>query len=184
MSTLAYILSAVLVADLLTGFFHWLEDCYGLPTWPVVGEAVIQPNIDHHLDPVIFTGGSYWSRNWQMFLLAAAVAGPLMLLIGFSPWLLLMALVAAHGNEVHVWNHRKVDMNPAWVNFLQDAGLVQSRVQHNRHHVPPYTVAYCTILSFNNAWLDRCAVWAHLEAAVEVFLGIAPKRMSDERSGV
>jgi ubiquitin-conjugating enzyme E2 variant len=184
MSPIAYIIAAVIVADLLTGLFHWLEDCYGLPTWPLIGESVIQPNIDHHVDPVVFTGGTYWSRNWQMIAFAAVIFAVVTVAIGFSPWFALVAVIAAHGNEVHVWNHRKVESNPAWINFLQDAGLVQSRVQHNRHHKPPFTAAYCTILSFNNAWLDRVEAWAHLEAAIEIAFGIPPKRGTDERSGV
>ena len=34
----------VLIADLLSGFFHWLEDAYGREHWPIHGEP------DHQAD--------------------------------------------------------------------------------------------------------------------------------------
>jgi ubiquitin-conjugating enzyme E2 variant len=178
------ILLAVLLADFLTGLFHWVEECYGRPSWPWIGKSVILPNIDHHLRPQAFTEGTFFSRNWQPFAFAAAVAVLATLLFGVSPFLLLVCALAALGNEVHVWNHRPAIDNPPFVHFLHDAGLIQCRKQHGKHHMAPYVGYYCTLINFNNAWLERIGFWSWLEDVILVFFDIAPQRGSDERSGV
>jgi hypothetical protein len=44
------VIGAVLVADSLSGLFHWLEDAYGNEKWPIIGRLVTKPNILHHPD--------------------------------------------------------------------------------------------------------------------------------------
>ena len=41
------LIGAVLVADFLSGLFHWLEDAYGREDWPITGRLVTKPNILH-----------------------------------------------------------------------------------------------------------------------------------------
>lgn len=40
-----------LITDFLSGLFHWWEDAYGDPFWPVVGERVTRPNSLHDYAP-------------------------------------------------------------------------------------------------------------------------------------
>src|SRR5690242_3232199 len=53
------VLACILLADFLTGLFHWMEDAYGSADWPVLGKHVIQPNLDHHRNPRAMTRNSY-----------------------------------------------------------------------------------------------------------------------------
>ena len=47
------ILYCVLIADFITGFFHWFEDTYITLDWPTLGETVGEDNITHHVKPHI-----------------------------------------------------------------------------------------------------------------------------------
>ena len=55
------------LADLLTGAFHWFEDRYGNPKWPVLGHTIRQ-NQQHHHTPRSFLGGTFVSRNKDCLL--------------------------------------------------------------------------------------------------------------------
>ena len=47
---LIHVIACVLVADFLSGLFHWLEDAYGREHWPITGTLITPPNILHHHD--------------------------------------------------------------------------------------------------------------------------------------
>lgn len=172
------VLISILIADWLTGFFHWLEDNYATPNWPFrIGIS----NIEHHQWPGLMGRmGSFVSRN----LIPVAMAGigwPLGYWFGLPAWpLLLVCGFAAMGNEVHVWNHRA--KNNALIEFLKDTGIFQTSRQHARHHRPPYERTYCTLLNFNNAWLDRVQFWRGLELCFRL-CGLHSKRGSACRDG-
>ena len=175
------ILLCILIADFLTGLFHWLEDTYGLPTWPLIGESVIVPNIDHHRNPG-FIGhmSTFISRNYQPFVIALGFI-IFFWAIGYLSWTIaLTAVLASLGNEVHTWNHSGTK-NP-FIRFLWDTGLIQSKKQHAMHHIPPYTKYYCTLTNVTNAILEVLNLWRGLEWVIGL-VGIKPKRMSPERDG-
>ena len=65
---IGYVLASILLADLLTGIFHWWEDRYGNPDWYILGDIVVKPNINHHKNPRDFTEGNYIKRNWTTIL--------------------------------------------------------------------------------------------------------------------
>lgn len=173
----------IIVADFLTGFIHWWEDSYGTPDWPWIGREVIEPNILHHEHPNwIGTMSSLIGRNYQTVVPAAIVAALAALWLGWAAWpVALTLLLASLGNEVHTWNHRH--NNNAAIRFLQDAGLIQSRVQHGKHHKPPYESYYCTLTNFTNAVLEAVNFWRALEWAIAAVTGIKTRRCSAERRG-
>lgn len=174
------LVACLLVADFLTGVAHWVEDCYGLPTWPFLGPHIVTPNIEHHRSPgLIGSMGGLWFRNWPSIVLAAIVLS-IAWLAGLATWqLAATAAIAACGAEVHMWAHRP-DKTNAFVRFLQEAALIQTPQQHARHHRPPYDSYYCAITNWLNPALERLKFWRRLEAVVSL-AGVKPKRMSAER---
>jgi plasmanylethanolamine desaturase len=169
------------LGDLIVGLVHWVEDTYGLPSWPLIGKSVIIPNIDHHRNPgFIGSMSTILSRNFQPFL-GALVAVGLCFLMDLVSWQIFMVIcVAAMGNEVHTWNHSKTK-NPV-IMFLWDVGIIQSKKQHALHHIPPYDKYFCTVGNFMNAILEVLNFWRILEWIIALF-GVKPKRLSDERDG-
>jgi plasmanylethanolamine desaturase len=172
------VLLCILTADFLTGVIHWAEDTYGVPTWPLLGPAVIEPNIVHHERPALFTAGNLWHRNYQVFYFGAAAIG-IVYLTGWLTWqFTLTACLASLGNEVHAWTHKRPRSRLA--RLLQDMRLVISPEQHARHHRPPYDVCFCTLTNVLNPLLDACRFWRGLEWMLSA-IGIAPMRMSSAR---
>ncbi len=175
------IVICVFIADFLTGLFHWAEDTYGLPTWPLIGKSVIVPNIDHHRNPgLIGYMSTFISRNYQPFVIALGfIVG--FWFVGWLHWtIVLTAVLASFGNEVHTWNHAKT--KNWFIRFLWDTGLIQSKRQHAMHHIPPYDKYYCTLTNATNAILEVLNFWRGLEWSLKL-VGIKPKRLSPERDG-
>lgn len=177
------IVLCIVAADFLTGLGHWFEDTYGLPTWPIIGKEVIEPNIEHHEHPGwIGTMSTLISRNYQTVVPAAFVAVAAVWYLGdWGFYLALVAVLASLGNEVHAWCHR--GNNSRVILFLQNIGLAQSPRQHAKHHRPPYDKYYCTLTNFTNEVLEAIHFWRGLEFVIAK-CGVHPKRMSPERRGV
>ena len=151
-----------LLADLLSGIFHFLEDRYGREDWPVLGKWVIAPNRLHHAQPLAFTRAGFGERNGTTILAAAIVAAPLLLLLGPQIWLLSAAIGGALSNQVHYWAHRP-GAAPALVRLVQRTGLLQGAKHHQLHHATPHDRRYCVLTSWLNPILDRNEVWAKAE---------------------
>lgn len=179
MASIAWqLVACLLVADLLTGFAHWFEDTYGLPSWPIIGKLVIEPNIEHHRNPTFMvTMGSLVDRNLQSLIAAAAVIGGCWL-AGWLPWqLCAVAVFASLGNEVHAWAHGGGN---AATRMLQEMAIVTTPQHHKRHHRPPYDRAFCVLTNVVNPVADRLRLWRGLEWCGSI-VGVHPKRMSAER---
>lgn len=179
------IILCVLIADFITGIIHWWEDTYGLPTWPIIGPAVIVPNIEHHKHPSwLGTMSTIIGRNYQTVVPAMLFIFFITVLYGWLWPFVLTVILASLGNEVHTWVHRPPSKNNWFINFLHDTEILQSRRQHAQHHKPPFDKSFCTLTNFTNAVLDRIYFWRILETIIQVVFGIKPKRMLPERDGV
>jgi len=165
------VLTIVLLADITTGLGHWLEDAYcrrGIGGW--LGTQVCDPNLKHHEDQYDFAKGSFIQRNYTTWLIAGSVA----LFAVAVGWYAIAAIacIAAMGNEVHAWSHRKPSH---WFpRLLQECAIVQTPQQHAKHHRTPYTTHYCTLTNLCNPILDRLRVWRLLERGIEVVTTIPP----------
>lgn len=175
------IIICVLIADFLTGLIHWAEDQYCVESLPLIGAKICKPNIDHHRYPALMTKmAGLFITNYQSMLIALVVC-LIFYFFGYFCWqLILVAILSGLGNQVHLWNHQ--GKSSYFVEFLKDSGLIQSQRQHSKHHIPPYDKAYCVLISFNNAWLDRVNFWRKLEWLLDKF-GLKVKRGSPERDG-
>jgi len=175
---MAYVLAALagwLIADLLTGVVHWIEDRIDGDSWLIVGSLIFAPNRLHHEQPIAFTRNGFWSRNGTSISAALGVGGTLVLILyvafgtGVPSWAWVALGSATFGgamaNQVHYWAHMP-HRAPGIVQALQSIGLCQSRHHHARHHAPPQQDRYCVLTNWLNPWLDRNDVWKRLERFV------------------
>src|SRR5688500_4872160 len=88
-SILFEVVLVVLVADFLSGFFHWLEDAYGREDFPITGRLVTRPNILHHHNPRYFTRHNWWQSSWDLacFCALLVIGAWLLGLLTWHVWL-------------------------------------------------------------------------------------------------
>jgi hypothetical protein len=147
-----------LLADLVTGAFHWWEDSFGDPRWPLIGPWIIRPNRLHHEAPLAFTRQGFWSRNRASIVTAFVVCGSLSLLLGPAPWIAALAIGGGLANEVHRYAHQPSSA-PAWLGVFQKIGLAQSAKEHAVHHRPPHQANFCVLTDWLNPALEAIGFW-------------------------
>jgi len=175
MPSATYLLAAWLLADFLSGVFHWWEDRYGDPSWPILGKYIVQPNIVHHTDQTAFLAGDYWKRNWTAIAPAAILA-----ILSYAAGQHFVALAFAfltQSNEVHSWAHQKCNR---FVRGLQLIGLLHSPEQHAEHHRRPFDVRFCVMTDWLNPVLEVTSFWALAEDVVLFVSGVPPRREREE----
>jgi len=174
MSVVFQLLAGWLIADLVSGLVHWLEDRVLWSSIPVLGPYVVAPNRHHHADPIDFTRGTLLSRNSTTWIATAAIAALWLLIGGFSfVWLGALAggLIVT---EVHVRAHAIAEAGRVW-RILQEIGIVQSIRHHGGHHRGAMDGRYCILTSWLNPILDELGVWARIEQLLGA-VGIEPNR--------
>jgi len=170
--------STWLFTDFLSGFFHWTEDAYGNPFWPVVGRHVTKPNILHHYIPRAFVTNS-WYLSSRLLVLICTLVVAITVVLGVFNWMVALAvLLGVNANQVHKWSHRTRHENGPFIVFLQRARVIQSPSHHHRHHVHDKDSQYCVLTDFLNPVLDGTGFWRRLEWLIERASGI--RRRDDE----
>lgn len=149
-----------LLADLLAGFWHWIEDRYFREEWPLIGKYIAKPNTLHHAQPAAFLNQGYWSRNWTT-IAPAAVALAIALWCQAQLWLIAALAFVSQANEIHAWAHRRVQSRV--IRGLQEFGILQSARHHSVHHRSPFDVRYCVMSDWLNPILDTIRFWSLLE---------------------
>ena len=174
-------LGVILLADFLTGVFHWLEDAYGTEDTPVLGPLVIKPNIVHHHYPRFFTKLTWWQSSWDLLLVGA-------LMIGVAAWagvltwhVWLFVILCINANQVHKWSHQTRAENGPVVSFLQDYWILQTPRQHALHHTDPKNTYYCPLTSLLNPALEFIGLWPKLEAVIEAVTGATHRQDASNR---
>ena len=163
---LIHVIVCVLVADVLSGLFHWLEDAYGREDWPITGTLITQPNIQHHHDPAYFTRHG-WVESAQVLL----VIGFAILLgawaLDLLSWEVILAVaIGVNTNEIHKWAHQSRRKNGWLVSWLQDLGVLQSAEHHSQHHRGTKATHYCVVTNYLNPLLEAVGLWPCLERLV------------------
>ena len=170
-----WITACVLLADLITGMVHWAEDHYGDPAWPILGQLVFAPNLEHHEKPRAFLAGGWWGANWPQIILAVAVAGGTAA-VGWLTWQLALVLtLLANANTVHQWAHMTVKETPRLVGWMQRMRLIQDRIHHGGHHGGRRDTAYCALTPWVNPVVDRIGLWRAIEAVIKCTTGVKPR---------
>ena len=160
------VLITLLVADFVSGIFHWLEDAYGRENWPVTGRLITKPNIVHHHDPHYFTRHGWFHSSWLLLLIAASIvlAAGLCGVLTWHVWL--FAALGGNANQIHKWAHRSPAENGPIITLLQRLRLVQTPRHHAHHHTSPKESHYCVITNVLNPVLDSIRFWTALEFVV------------------
>jgi hypothetical protein len=63
-----------LLADFMSGFFHWWEDRVGREDMPFIGPQIVRPNRLHHVEPLAFTYNTLLHRNAPLWIIAALIS--------------------------------------------------------------------------------------------------------------
>jgi ubiquitin-conjugating enzyme E2 variant len=180
---LAAIGTGGIVADGLSGLFHWFFDTFLEETTPIVGVQLVAPFREHHRDPLAMTRHGFLELNGNncvTFLPFMAVAwwlGPVEphSFTGAFFYLFWLSLCLALGvtNQLHSWAH---DPAPPLIGrWLQRLGLAISPAHHARHHTPPHRSHYCVTNGWLNHFADRLSLFVHAERAFTA-LGVPRKR--------
>lgn len=179
------IVLGILVADLVSGLFHWWEDAYGNPTWKFlgVGKYIVTPNLIHHSDPRAFLKNSYWVRNNTTFIADIFLGLVAYVTIGIHWWVIVALLFLSQMNEIHAIAHRTDKENGKFLIFLQRLGIIQSKKHHGWHHVTPFENHYCILTEYLNPVLNKIYFWRGLEWLVLKVFGAPVIRGSEVRGG-
>jgi hypothetical protein len=158
-----YLIVCLLIADFISGLFHWLEDRYDFSNIPYVGgfinEYISKPNLEHHTYPQRFLNGDFWYRNYTTMIPAFASA---IIVFYINPLFCLPFIMAGFSNEIHAFAHRKGKL-PVFIEVLQDVGVFQNPRHHALHHTSPNNRYYCVITNFLNPILEQIKFWDRLE---------------------
>lgn len=158
---IGYIIICLLIADFLSGIFHWLEDTYTFSHIPFIGgfldKYITVPNIEHHNNPGKFLEGSFWHRNYTT-IIPSFIATIIFGLI--NPYFILPFIILGFANEIHAMAHRKYS---GIIKVLQDIGIFQGSKNHGLHHKNLNNSNYCVITNFVNPALEYIDFWRCLE---------------------
>ena len=182
MNIIIQIIVGILIADILTGLFHWFEDTYldyGISI-PIISE-IAKDNEMHHYFPRNLLAESYLENCW--FSLPGTVFILLMVYLFnksiFTDYPYLIATFAIFGslsNIFHRLTHmRNCEKHPIII-ALQKTGLMCSHEHHSKHHTTEPDGKYCAITNYTNYFLDSINFWRMLEHGIYLITGIQPSR--------
>ncbi|MEJ2116323.1 MAG: fatty acid desaturase CarF family protein [Gammaproteobacteria bacterium] len=174
------IIFCILIADFISGFFHWLEDTYGEEDWPIVGSLIIKPNVIHHLNVRHFLKNSWFTSARVLLLIGLIVIYALYLLNSLNWMVFLTILIGINANEIHKWAHRSESENGKVITALQKLTLIQTPHHHCKHHINKKDTHYCIITNYLNVVLDRLKVWRIIEIMIYIITGNKPRDDSEK----
>ena len=151
-----------LIADLVGGILHWMEDRVLTEQMPVLGRYVVGPNRRHHEHPMEFIGAGFVARNGTTWLAATAVSLVWIGLLGPSIVWAFATIGGLLSSQVH-WLAHQPGRGGRVVRIAQEIGLLQSVAHHAGHHRPPSDRRYCVLTGWLNPVLDGVGLWAALE---------------------
>ncbi|MEM7638558.1 MAG: fatty acid desaturase CarF family protein [Pseudomonadota bacterium] len=170
----AKVLGGLYFADFVSGVFHWFEDRYGNPNWPILGHT-IRENQQHHHTPRSFLKGTIFSRNREVWVIGALFLATFWAL----GWLNLFSgsavVFGMFANEIHAAAHRSPKENGRVISAVQKTGLMQSHAHHAHHHRKGKDSHYCVMTNHINPGLERIQFFQTAERIIKRLTGIVPR---------
>jgi hypothetical protein len=168
------------LADFVSGVVHWLADTWGSPDMPVIGQALIRPFREHHVDQKEITRHDFIETNGNncFISIGPAVCGAVVALddaagVFWSTAIFSVTLWILFTNQFHKWAH--MDAPPGWVALLQRLNLVLPPDHHSVHHTAPYAKYYCITVGWLNEPLYRLRFFQTVERIVTCLTGLVPR---------
>jgi hypothetical protein len=180
------ILAAYLLADFVTGVYHWALDNYGSPATPLVGGQVVAVQL-HHVQPLTNTDREFANTSYKVFkpflpvsiLYLAVSAGRVHGAVDI--FISLFSLLLCMSQQIHAWCHMKLPAVPGVVRYLQNVGVLISRQDHSAHHHPPFNRSYCCVSGVCNQILDDWGFFRVLEKLILEATGWNPRYKRERR---
>ena len=168
------------LADFVSGVVHWVADTWGSPELPIIGQALIRPFREHHVDQKEITRHDFVETNGNncFISIGPAVGGALVPLVDalnvfVATAIFSVTLWVLFTNQFHKWAH--LDSPPRWVALLQRLNLVLPPDHHTVHHTAPYAKYYCITVGWLNEPLYRVRFFQVLERIITVTTGLVPR---------
>jgi ubiquitin-conjugating enzyme E2 variant len=164
-------------ADFVSGFVHWMADTWGSPEVPVIGNALIRPFREHHVDPTEITRHDFVETNGNNCFISNPAAlltswlAPRSLFLASLLFSLTLAVFLT--NQFHKWAH--MEAPPRLVALLQRMGLILPPDHHAVHHAAPFAKYYCITVGWLNEALFRARYFQALEALITLATGAIPR---------
>ena len=182
---LAAVLCGYLAADFVSGYVHWLGDTWGSLKTPLLGNAMIRPFREHHVDQKAITRHDFIETNGNNCLISIPV-GVMCVSMPVGPgehqafWLFLASFLGSMifwvmaTNQFHKWAH--TDSPPPVVSWLQRLHLILPPEHHAIHHAAPYSKYYCITVGWLNWPLHKIKFFPTLEKLTTAYLGWLPRQ--------
>lgn len=173
-------LLALVVADFLSGLFHWMADTWGSEDISWIGPHFLRPFRVHHIAPLAMLHHDFFETNGNSALLAL----PFLLLSLALPLssdlsrfvAVFLAAVGVWGfatNQIHKWAH--MNDPPSIVRWMQSRGVILSPQHHEVHHTAPFATNYCITTGWCNGLLAAIGFFPALERCIAALTGLTPR---------
>jgi hypothetical protein len=182
MNIIIQIIVGIIIADILTGLFHWFEDTYlyydiGIP---IISE-IAKDNEMHHYFPRNLLAESYLENCWfslpgTIFIIFLMYLCNKSIFIDYPYFIASFAFFGSLSNIFHRFTHmRNCEKHPILI-ALQKTGLMCSHEHHSIHHTTEPDGKYCAVTNYTNYFLDSINFWRMLEHGIYLITGIQPSR--------
>lgn len=174
-------LGSCLLADFISGLFHWAGDTWGSPDMPVLGKLFVRTFREHHVDERAITRHGFIETTggncaiclpWFAVHLVPLEDASNGARVG-AAFLGLFLFFIFLTSLTHRWAH--MAQPPALVRRLQSLGILLSPEHHSVHHVPPHIAHYCITGGWLNRPLDRIGFFRGAEVVVNLVTGLVPR---------
>jgi plasmanylethanolamine desaturase len=169
--------SAVLLADFVSGLVHWAEDAYARKDTPIIGKWIGEANIEHHVKPRAFVSRSWWASSWDLAITSLVLLAGAWWLKALTLPVWIFAITTANANQIHKWAHSAPHENGRLITWLQKLNILQTQRHHARHHSGRKDSHYCSVTNIVNPILEKLGFWKKFERFNELVFGL--KRKAD-----
>ncbi|XVF03904.1 hypothetical protein REPUB_Repub05bG0033600 [Reevesia pubescens] len=170
-----------ILADLLSGVYHWSVDNYGDASTPIFGSQ-IEAFQGHRKWPWIVTRHQFANNLYVPARGITLTVLPINTLCNdpvIQGFVSICAGCIMFSQQFHAWSHVTKSKLAPLVVALQDIGVLVSRSHHSGHHRPPYNSNYCIVSGVCNNFLDKYKVFEALEKFIFFKLGVRPRSWSE-----